>query len=95
VTQQSIDLRFKEIVPSEALRRRLYGHSAVWSISRLPITPELEQAPAQSAVCVLMDPLRPGSASGASFMLTGSALAVVNQYRPDRRARLEPVSEAS
>ena len=48
-TQQSIDLRFKEIVPSEVLRRRLCGHSAVCRISRLPITPELEHVPAQSA----------------------------------------------
>ena len=51
--------------------------------------------PHSRRVCVLMDPLRSGSANGASFMLTGGVLAVVSQYRSDHRARLEPVGEAS
>ena len=52
-----IDLWLKEIAPSDALRRRFHGDPEDWEDFKIAYYAELEQAPAQSAVGVLLDRL--------------------------------------
>ena len=52
-----IDLWLKEIAPSDALRRRFHGDPEHWEDFKIAYYAELEQAPAQSAVGVLLDRL--------------------------------------
>ena len=52
-----IDLWLKEIAPSDALRRHFHGDPEHWEDFRTAYYAELEQAPARSAVAMLVDRL--------------------------------------
>ena len=52
-----IDPWLKEIAPSDALRRRFHGDPEHWEDFKIAYYAELEQAPAQSAIGVLLDRL--------------------------------------
>jgi uncharacterized protein YeaO (DUF488 family) len=52
-----IDLWLKEIAPSDTLRRRFHGDPEHWEDFKSDYYAELEQPPAQSAVCALLDRL--------------------------------------
>jgi uncharacterized protein YeaO (DUF488 family) len=52
-----IDLWLKEIAPSDTLRRRFHGDPDDWEDFKIAYHAELERAPAQSAVGILLDRL--------------------------------------
>ena len=53
-----IDLRLKEIAPSDALRRRFHAKPDAWEEFKTAYYAQLGRPPAQSAVCDLFDRLR-------------------------------------
>jgi uncharacterized protein YeaO (DUF488 family) len=50
-----IDLWLREIAPSDALRRRVHRDPSAWGPFKMAYYNELEQAPAQSALHILLD----------------------------------------
>jgi uncharacterized protein YeaO (DUF488 family) len=55
-----IDLWLKEIAPSDTLRRRLHRDPSAWSHFKTAYYAELEEAPPQSALNVLIEQLADG-----------------------------------
>jgi uncharacterized protein YeaO (DUF488 family) len=55
-----IDLWLKEIAPSDTLRRRFHRDPSAWGPFKMAYYNELEQAPAQSALHILLDRMTRG-----------------------------------